>query len=130
MTPELEILYRQRDDALRDLAELDQQVVDGEIPPEPAERLRHDYEIAAADALTALERVEHAGAAPSQHGPSAKAILYAAAAAIALIAVLIVLPRSIEDRPPGGTVSGNDVPQTKSQPAPGVPPAGSTIPRR
>lgn len=128
MTLALETLRQSRDQALRDLIEFDQQVADGEIPATVAVRVRRDYERAAADALAALDHAERSNSARGRatRRPTGKTVLYLAAIAVALLAVAVLLPRSIDSRPPGGAVTGNEVLQTPTvtPTAPFVPPGG------
>lgn len=118
MTIEREHLEQHRDQALRDLVDLDRQAADGEIPEQVAQRLRTRYEIAAADALEALEILHR------QDGPRdrrrrgrrgstlARRATYAAAGLVALLAMGVLLPASLSERPDGGFVSGNEVNQS------------------
>ena len=104
-------LLEQRDQAVRDLAELDQQVAAGEIDDATAEVLRRRYE---ADAATALRALRRASGSPDQPpagtGRPRRGVIVASA--IGLVAVgsaVAALPAFIDDRPEGGFVTGNEV---------------------
>ena len=114
---ERERLEQYRDQVLADIVDLDKQVADGEIPEQAAQRLRADYETSAARALAGLEQLTDV---PEQRrrpaaGTVARRMAYVCAAVVALVAVGVLLPRYLEPRPPGGTVSGN-VAQSQSAP--------------
>jgi hypothetical protein len=96
---------RQRDLALRDIVELERQVVDEEIPVAVAERLRQEYEVRAADAIRSLGTSSERKRPAGRRGP---VIAYVIAAVVALVAVAVVLPGQLGERPAGGTVSGNE----------------------
>lgn len=131
MTADREELTDRRDEALRDLVELERQVEAGEIPGTTAEHIRGDYERAVADALAALERAERS-AGPSttvRRRSRGTVIVYVITAAVALIALIVVLPNAIGARPPGGAVTGNELLQTATTvpptSAPGMPSSGA-----
>jgi tetratricopeptide (TPR) repeat protein len=105
-------LEEQRDLALRDVAEVEEQLAAGEMDEPTAVRLRQRYETDAAEALRALERLDAADASTDDPGPeryfgrgSAAA---AALAAVVAIGAAIALPRFLSDRPEGGFVTGNE----------------------
>lgn len=114
-------LQRQRDEALRDLIDLERQVAEGEITPDDAATLRLQYESEAVSALRALEhgaprsgfstdQEPPAGATAEQsaRGVLSRRVLYAVGLATAVLAGVLV-PQFIVDRPPGGYVTGNEV---------------------
>jgi len=112
-----------RDQALRDLIDLEQQVAAGEIPADVAAELRHRYEGTAARALVALDAPEErapeegAPAEPGATGRSrARLAAYGVAAVIAVIAAAVVLPHSVAERPTGGFVTGNEIGQASPGP--------------
>ncbi|WP_017975682.1 tetratricopeptide repeat protein [Actinopolyspora halophila] len=117
MNTERERLEQHRDQVLRDIVELDQQVADGEIPEQDAQRLRRDYENSAARALAALERIptEQPRTRRAVKGTITRRAVYAVAGMAAVLAVGVLLPRSLAPRPEGGTVSGN-VERSQSEP--------------
>lgn len=130
MTVDQARLLQHRDQVLRDIIELDAQVATGEIPAGQAQDLRRRYQAAAAQAITALAALPEAeppeaelaegepagsdahptpaAARPSARRP-ARRVVYALAAAAAVFAVAVLLPRYVADRPPGGFVTGNEV---------------------
>lgn len=126
-------LEEQRDQALRDLVDLDEQVAAGELRPAEAEPLRRRYERAAAEAITLLDRSLAAQEAdvppvPVRGWRAARVrtvTMTAVALIVALLAVALVLPGTVQQRPAGGFVSGNEAlqtPQTSAappSPAPG-----------
>ncbi len=145
MTTQRDHYVERRDQALRDLVELDRQVQVGELSAADARRLRVGYETEVAAALAGLDRLEAEAAAnptPDATNPAAAATnparaatgrarrgrfsrlgLYAAGLAAAVIAVLL-LPGTVLDRPLGGFVTGNEALQdpgsTSIAPQPGV----------
>ncbi len=124
MSPERERFEQHRDQVLADIVELDRQSAEGEIPEQAAQRLRTDYEAAAARALAALESLptERPRRRRATPGAIARRAAYAAAAMVAVLAVGVLLPRYLAPRPEGGTVSGN-VAQTQPEPDPANKPA-------
>lgn len=95
------------DQALRDIAELDEQVAAGEIGPERAAELRRRYEAVASDALAdAGPRGDPDDGRARPWRPGAWTWTYALAVMVALIAVVVLLPSALIDRPPGGAVTG------------------------
>ena len=98
-----------RDDALRDLLELDEQVAHGELDRETAEHLRARYEADAAFAMQALEGLEEPDADRESTPPRRnRAALAGAVALIAAVAAVLVLPGYVGQRPAGGFVTGNE----------------------
>jgi tetratricopeptide (TPR) repeat protein len=113
-------LQRQRDEALRDLIDLERQVAEGEITPEDAASLRHQYETEAVAALQELEQNVRSQASRDEkssdrttvrrtaRGVLSRRVLYGVGLATAVLAAVLV-PQFIVDRPPGGYVTGNEV---------------------
>lgn len=109
-----------RDQALRDLAELDRQVAGGEIPPGVATGLRRRYEATAARALAALDAPAQPATSVTRARPSrARIVAYALTALAAVLAVAVLLPRYVAQRPAGGFVTGNEVTQAQPGASPG-----------
>lgn len=113
-----------RDQALRDLVDLERQVEAGELTPQVAHDLRQRYEATAAAALAAVAArgtdsasgahdPPHSEASPGA-GPTRwqvpRRALYAFGLAAAAAAVVIV-PKFVGDRPPNGYVTGNEAMQ-------------------
>lgn len=111
-------IEQQRDQALRDLLELEQQVRAGEVPPGPAAKLRRRYERAAAEALTLLDGTETARSATPRRKFTWRAVVYGAGGLAALVALAVVLPPALQERPDGGFVTGNEVTQVSPTPQP------------
>ncbi|MDQ2791020.1 MAG: hypothetical protein DLM60_05060 [Pseudonocardiales bacterium] len=108
-----------RDQALRDLIELDRQVGDAEIPPNAAAALRRGYEVTAARALAALDLTAPSTTTATRVRPRlsrARIVAYALTALAAVVAAAVLLPQFVAQRPAGGFVTGNEV----AQAAPGV----------
>lgn len=144
MTADIRRLQERRDQALRDLADIEAQVAGGELTAAEAAPLRLRYERAAADAITALgvrstpadgqaappepaEPAEQAGsttAGATVRRPRTR-LLYSLAAATAVVAAAVALPASVGDRPAGGFVTGNEV--RGSAPAPPPPSGGRDL---
>lgn len=104
-------LNERRDLALRDLAELDDQLAAGEIDPATADRLRIRYESDAAAAVRALRRLDEGATAPISGTAEPRRWVLAGVASLALVAAVaatVVLPRFVGARPPGGFVTGNE----------------------
>jgi len=148
VTGDRRVLVEQRDQALQDLVDLEDQVAAGELEAAVADRLRDRYESVAARAITALAAAAgpptatepptapepptatgpataadaHTAAdPPTAHRPrrhAGRRPAYALAAAAALVAVLL-LPGSVGTRPAGGFVTGNEAVQRASDAAPG-----------
>lgn len=125
--PERDLELR-RDQALRDLRELTEQVDRRELSPQVAAGLRRGYEQEAAAALAALERLSTAegsgeqdareaadmppkeGAAGSRVGRRTlqpRYLLYGLGV-LSAVAAGLVLPGYVLDRPGGGFVTGNE----------------------
>lgn len=126
MTVDRSRLEQERDQALRDLLDLDRQVDDGELPADVADGLRQTYERTAATAIALL-------AAPTPDGEGATSVTdrssgrgrwaaYGLAVAVALFAAVVLLPDSVAERIAGGAVTGNEVFGTAA-------PGGGTAPR-
>lgn len=106
-------LEERRDLALRDLADLEDQIAAGELDETAAARLRERYEADAADALralTALDTVDAADDGPPPERRRRRRTLAAAAALAAMVAIgaTLTLPRFLDSRPAGGFVTGNE----------------------
>lgn len=117
MSLDRELLEQQRDQALRDLLDLQRQAGEGEIPAAVAENLRRRYEADAARAIDVLAQqpeTEHPTAARLRRRPRARSLAYLATAAVAVFALVVLLPQYVADRPDGGFVTGNEA----AQPAP------------
>lgn len=102
-----ELLEQRRDQALRDIVDLERQVDDGEIPDQVAEELRRRYEATAAAALDVLDSASEPELVPDRPSRSRR-VVYLAAAAVA-VAAAVLLPGYVSTRPAGGAVSGNEV---------------------
>lgn len=132
MTADRPLLEELRDQALRDIVDLDRQVSEGELPPAVAAGLRQQYELAAAGALRGLEQdseqphEEPADVRTRAPRPRAIQAAYAIIAAGSVLAAVVLLPAYVGDRPPGGFVTGNEFQQAPSD-APG--PGSDAIPR-
>ena len=157
MTPDRQRLEQERDQALRDLVDLDRQVAAGELPSAVADRLRDGYERTAASAIALLTRAEGHDAPPPKQAPDAvvdaeaaedgpaeladdaqpsktgraaraRGALYGLALMAAVFAAAVLLPDSLGDRVAGGAVSGNEVFGTAGpQDAPATPRDLSTV---
>lgn len=110
MNTDRELLEQQRDQAVRDILDLERQVADHEIPHDVAEELRQRYETAAAQAIDALETAPatEPGDTATPRGSRARLVSYLVAAALAIV-VAVLLPQYVSSRPPGGAVTGNEV---------------------
>lgn len=130
VSPDRDRLEELRDLALRDLAEVDRQVSAGELSSEDAEELRRRYEHQALTALNRLQALSNTaqpasaanggGATPAKPRTAvvtSRRVLYVVGIAVAVSAAFLV-QRNLLDRPAGGFVTGNEVLQTESQPAP------------
>lgn len=136
MNAERDLLEQQRDQALRDIVDLQRQVDDREIRPDAAHRLREEYERSAAHAFEKLEALP-APETEVQRSPGGvrasggKIAAYLVAAAIAVFAVLVLLPQYVATRPDGGFVTGNEAvqqgPGSAPSPAPQPPRDLSTV---
>ncbi|MGH3951237.1 MAG: tetratricopeptide repeat protein [Pseudonocardiaceae bacterium] len=135
MSPERELLEQQRDQALRDIVDLERQVAEHEIPEVAADRLRRTYETAAAHAIDGLEAAiaaerenpEQAPGAPRRS--TARLAAYIAAAGVAVFAVVVLLPQHVATRPAGGFVTGNEVVQANPDMRTPAPSAPASAPR-
>lgn len=101
-------LEQQRDQALRDLFELEQQVQAGDVPESAAEALRRRYERSAAEALALLDDGEPVEAPRLRRTMTWRAGLYSAGALSVVVALAVLLPAALQERPTGGFVSGNE----------------------
>lgn len=105
-------LLESRDLALRDLADLERQELEGEIDPVTAERLRARYEADAVAALEALAAFDDrsAGSRPTSPAGSRRQrwMVGIALTALGVAAAGLLLPRYLTDRPAGGFVTGNE----------------------
>jgi tetratricopeptide (TPR) repeat protein len=100
-----------RDQALRDIDEVDRQQADGELTDADAARLRRRYEAEAAAAIRSLEAPDTAGVPDgpaARRGVRGRRIAYLVTVAAALVAAAVLLPQSLLDRPAGGFVTGNE----------------------
>ncbi|EYR64497.1 cytochrome C biosynthesis protein [Actinotalea ferrariae CF5-4] len=111
-------IEQQRDQALRDLLELEQQVRAGEVPPGPAAELSRRYERTAAEALALLDGTQTVGEAVPRRGMTWRAVVYGVGGVAALVALVVVLPPALQERPDGGFVTGNEVTQVDPAPQP------------
>lgn len=120
-------LLEQRDQALRDLADIDRQAAAGELSERSAQRLRARYEAQAAVAIARLDSTQGQAPRPRpQPGRRGGTAAYLLAGAAALAAIFL-LPGALLDRPEGGFVSGNEVQEAAvpAKPAPRIgPPTG------
>jgi tetratricopeptide (TPR) repeat protein len=115
VSTERQRLEHLRDHALRDIVELDRQVATSEIPETAAERLRADYEATAARALEALDDLDDRPDRRDNRRPRqalARRATYLVAGVVAVLAVVVVLPRFTAERPENGFVTGNEVAQS------------------
>lgn len=113
-------MEQQRDQALRDLLELEQQVRAGDVPPGPAAELRRRYERAAAEALVVLDGTDAVVEARPRRRVTWRSAVYGAGGLAALVALAVLLPPALQERPENGFVTGNEVLQTGPAPAPSV----------
>ncbi|MGH3516464.1 MAG: tetratricopeptide repeat protein [Haloechinothrix sp.] len=135
MSSERELLEQQRDQALRDIVDLERQVAEHEIPEVAADRLRRTYETAAAHAIDGLEAAiaaerenpEQAPGAPRRS--TARLAAYIAAAGVAVFAAVVLLPQYVATRPAGGFVTGNEVVQANPDTRAPTPSAPASAPR-
>lgn len=127
MTPDRQHLEQLRDQALRDLIDLDRQVSHGELPADVADRLRAEYEHAAATALAGLSQGSETPAPATTRPPQrTRWAVYALALAVAAFAAVVLLPTYVGERIAGGAVTGNEVFGTD---AAGADPPGQAAPR-
>lgn len=117
-----EELVERRDQALRELVELEAQEHAGDLTAADAQRLRLGYEADAAAAMRAL--ASRGRAAPAGSGGRRLAVTrgrraaYTAALLAAGVAAGIVLPVAVKPRPPGGYVTGNEIGPPGGTPSP------------
>jgi cytochrome c-type biogenesis protein CcmH/NrfG len=100
----------QRDQALRDLVEVDRQLSDGELSEQDAEVLRARYEgeaLMALRRLTSLDTTSAATARARRPRLQPRLALYVLGLALAATAAILV-PGYVSDRPAGGLVTGNE----------------------
>lgn len=127
MTADRQHLEQLRDQALRDLVDLDRQVTAGELPADVADRLRAEYERAAATALAGLSEDSETPAPTTTRPPRrTRWAVYALALAAAAFAAVVLLPTYVGERIAGGAVTGNEVFSTD---APGADPQSQAAPR-
>lgn len=103
-----DVLAERRDQALRDLVELDRQLAAGEVTAADAEDLRARYEADAAAAALALRDLPPDGARQRRRRSRSERAAYLVAALTAA-AAFVLLPQAVKDRPPGGFVTGNEI---------------------
>ncbi|MEU0469613.1 hypothetical protein ABZ215_36915 [Amycolatopsis sp. NPDC006131] len=130
MSLERELAEEERDQAIRDLIALDEQIRAGEVPPGPAQLLRSEYERAAADALARLDSLpaQPSGSRRARRGARTRALAYLGTVLLAAVAALVILPDSVQQRPQNGFVTGNEVMQsTSGMPMP-MPSAAPSLP--
>ncbi|MFJ8819985.1 hypothetical protein [Amycolatopsis thermoflava] len=130
MSLERELAEEERDQAVRDLIALDEQIRAGEVPPGPAQLLRSEYERAAADALAQLDSLpaQPSGSRRARRGARTRALAYLGTVLLAAVAALVILPDSVQQRPQNGFVTGNEVMQsTSGMPMP-MPSAAPSLP--
>lgn len=102
------LLKERQAQAARDLAELEQQVADGDLEPEIADRLRPSYEQELAALDTALATPAADGEVADETTAARKRTLVGSAiVVVACVGIALAVARSTEPRPPGGTVTGN-----------------------
>ncbi|MFE6615917.1 hypothetical protein [Amycolatopsis sp. NPDC057786] len=118
MNREREHLEEEREQALRDLLALEVQIRTGEIPAAAGQRLRTEYERAAADAMTRLDGLDEPGPRAPSRLSVARTLAYVVTVLVAGIAAAVVLPGSVQPRPENGFVTGNEVTQTSAPTAP------------
>lgn len=113
MTAARTMLEERRDLALRDLADLEDQVASGELDDATAAALRDRYEADAAAALRALAALADAPELTAtddrdrRRGGRGLAVA-AALAAVVAVGATVALPRFLDQRPAGGFVTGNE----------------------
>lgn len=123
MTAERERIEQQRDQALRDIVDLDRQVAEHEIPDDAAQRLRRRYEAAAAHALEALDAASetvHEATPDAEQDPDppprrrsrTRLAAYVLTTTAAVVAAVVLLPQHVMPRPDDGFATGNEATQT------------------
>lgn len=103
---------QQRDQALRDLADLERQIDAGEIPAPVAQTLRRRYETTAAQTAEILQK----NPPTSRRRARASTLIYGAAITAGILAAAVLLPQYVAPRPEGGFVTGNEVLGTEPAP--------------
>ena len=118
-----DVLEERREQALRDIADVEAQRVAGELDDATAARLTKLYEADAASAVEALEALDREPPPPADHRRTwiRAGVAVAAFAAVAALAVL-----AVEPRPPGGLVTGGVANDVVAEPT-GVPRDLSTV---
>lgn len=110
-------LEERRDQALRDLAELEAQVDAGHVDEVTAAELRRRYELEAAAAIRLLDTRSPSGdesearprpAGAPTTGSRARLAVVGLAAVAAVATAIVLLPGSTGVRPDGGFVTGNE----------------------
>ena len=106
-------LEEQRDLALRDLIDLDEQLQAGEVDRHRAQELQTSYEaevVAALDALDALaDEPDEVASTATRRGHRTWRLLAGAAVTVGIVGgALWALPGAVSDRPDGGFVTGNE----------------------
>lgn len=97
-----------RDQALRDIVAVDEQLRLGEIPPIAVQLLRADYERRAAEALAIETRISPGPMPRARRTGHAHKLPYLVTALTALLITMLVLPRYVGLRPTNGFVTGNE----------------------
>lgn len=112
MNADVQRLEQQRDQALRDLLDVDRQVTDGELPTDVADELRAGYERVAATAIAGLSAQRDEPSPPvgtaAQPRSRGRWLAYTLVAAAAAFAAVVLLPTYLGERQ-GGAVTGNEV---------------------
>jgi tetratricopeptide (TPR) repeat protein len=97
------VLEERRDQALRDLAEVDEQRAAGELDDETADRLTRLYE---ADLAAVLAELDAVPSGDGRSGPSRRTLVGIGVSLAAVVAVAVLVATAVEPRPPGGLVTG------------------------
>lgn len=111
MSTDTRQLQERKQQALRDLADVERQVADGEIDPATATGLRELYTAEVAEALEGLEAATEqppTARTPATIGHRKRQWMTGAALLIALAAVAVAVPHFALDRPAGGFVTGTE----------------------
>lgn len=107
----LDALMAERDFLLRSLADLDEEHAAGELTEARFTELRDQYTIQAATVLRAIERLQPAGRAADAVAAPTRRVRRLAVAVVTAVALAVVgggmLVRSLGDRGPGQTITGN-----------------------
>jgi tetratricopeptide (TPR) repeat protein len=109
-------LEERRDQALRDLAELDEQIDAGHVDEITAAELRRRYELEAAAAIRLLDTRSPSGDEPlasprtagAPTGSRVRLAVVSLAAVAAVATAIVLIPGSTGVRPDGGFVTGNE----------------------